>query len=260
MLYVGQFDQPLSGLRRLRKVAVVAFENARRSPFVCQGAPGGEPLPLLLALPNPDLYRRLRALIAWLCVRLYRVEVEGQTHIPSSGGCLLAANHESSIDPAVLALATERPIRFLARAELWRPGLRGLLDDLGAVPIRRGQGDHSAIARAIRLIEAGELIAIFPQGTSLGFQHRDYRGGAALLALTTGAPLVPVRLLGTAAAFSILPPRLGFPKLHIVVGEPLAVKRQRPARKPVKQLTADLERAIAALTPGRATGGSRSPS
>jgi 1-acyl-sn-glycerol-3-phosphate acyltransferase len=97
--------------------------------------------------------------------------------------------------------------------------------------------------------EAGELVAIFPQGTVLRFKNRRFRRGAARVALATGAPLVPIRLLETAAAFSIVPPRLGFPKLRVVVGEPLAVERQQPSREAAAQLTAELELAIAALGP-----------
>ena len=200
------------------------------------------------------LYQRLRLVAAWLCRRLYSVEVEGASNIPPAGGCLLAANHESSIDPALVSLTTDRPIRFLARAELWQPGLRRLLDALGAIPVQRGQGDRQAMRRARQLLQAGELVAIFPQGTVLRFRNRRFRRGAARLALTTGAPLVPVRLFGTAAAFSILPPRVGFPKLRVVVGAPLAVQRQEPSIEAASRLTAELESAIAALTPAVSSG------
>ena len=193
------------------------------------------------------LYRRLRAVVAWLCQRLYGVEVEGAGNIPGTGGCVLAANHDSSIDPALLALTTDRPVRFVARAELWQPGLGRLLDALGAIPVRRGEGDRRAIRRARRLLEAGELVAIFPQGTVLRFRNRRFRRGAARVALTTGVPLVPVRLIGTAAAFSIWPPRLGFPKLRVVVGQPLPVEREQPSRAAATRITADLESAITEL-------------
>jgi 1-acyl-sn-glycerol-3-phosphate acyltransferase len=196
------------------------------------------------------LYQRLRVVVAWLCQRLYRVEAEGASNIPRSGASLLAANHDSSIDPALVALTTERPIRFLARAELWQPGLRRILDALGAIPVRRGEGDRAALERAGQLLEAGELVAIFPQGSVLRFRNRRFRRGAARLALMTGAPLVPVRLFSTAAAFSLIPPRLGFPKLRVVVGEPLRVRRQEPTRDAATRLTEELESAITELTPG----------
>lgn len=198
-------------------------------------------------MPNRGLYVRLRAIVAWLCARLYRVEIRGAEHIPRTGGCVLAANHESSIDPALLALTTERPIRFLARAELWLPGLRRLLDALGGIPVRRGEGDSVAIARATAALEAGEVVAIFPQGTSLGFRNRRYRRGAARLALAAGVPVVPVRLLGTASAFSVLPPRLGLPKLRVLVGSPLQTTRSEADRAAVNELTAALEHRIETL-------------
>lgn len=103
--------------------------------------------------------------------------------------------------------------------------------------------------RARRLLEAGERVTIFPQGTVLRFRNRRFRRGAARVALTTGAPLVPVRLFGTAAAFSLVPPRLGFPKLRVVVGQPLHVERQQPSLEAATRLTAEFESAIAALAP-----------
>lgn len=81
----------------------------------------------------------------------------------------------------------------------------------------------------------------------LRFRNRRFRRGAARVALTTGVPLVPVRLIGTAAAFSLWPPRLGFPKLRVVVGQPLPVEREKPSRAAATRITADLESAITAL-------------
>lgn len=198
-------------------------------------------------MPNRGLYARLRVLVAWLCRRLYRVEVHGSELVPEDGGVLLAANHESSIDPGLVALTTERPIRFLARAELWQPGLRRVLDALGGIPVRRGRGDRTALDRAAHLIESGEVVAIFPQGTTLRPSRRRYRRGAARLALATGAPLVPIRLVGTGAAFSLDPPRVGLPKLRVVVGPPIRVRRQPPTRSLVDELTRRLEDEIARL-------------
>jgi 1-acyl-sn-glycerol-3-phosphate acyltransferase len=200
-------------------------------------------------MPNRSLYVRLRTLVAWLCRRLYRVEVEGAEHIPATGGCLLAANHESSIDPALVALTTPRPIRFVARAELWLPGLRRLLDALGAIPLRRGEGDRRAIDRATRALRSGDVVAIFPQGTSLRFRNRRYHRGAARLALAAGTPIVPVRLVGTAAAFSLLPPRIGFPKLRVIVGPPLEVPRIEKSRRLVDRITVQLRDATERLEP-----------
>lgn len=190
----------------------------------------------------------MRALAVRVCRLLYRVEVVGTERIPRSGPFLLAANHESSIDPALLALVTERPVRFLARAELWLPGLRRLLDALGGIPIRRGVGDEDAIETAVDALRNGDVVAIFPQGTVLQYRRRRYRRGAARIALASGAPIVPVRLIDTAKAFSLLPPRLGLPKIRVMVGEPIAMKATtQPTHELATQVTADVESAIRSL-------------
>ena len=106
------------------------------------------------------------------------------------GACVVAANHESVLDPPLLALTAQRPLRFLAKEELWRYRAGAwLMDSLGAVPVARGRGGHVAVDRAVELLGAGEPVAIFPQGSVAVAWTR----GAARLALGTGVPLVPVR-------------------------------------------------------------------
>lgn len=171
---------------------------------------------------------------------LYRIEVAGR--VPP-GPVVVAANHESLLDPLVLALAAEQPLHFLAKVELWRyrPGA-WLMDALGGIPIRRDRRDLVSVGRAAELLEAGETVALFPEGTVRG---GTWTRGAARLALSTGAPLVPVRIFGTKRALSR--GRIGFPKLRIVVGEPIAVERARPTVFASRKLTDALEAAVRTL-------------
>ena len=171
----------------------------------------------------------------WLLARLlYRIEIVGR--LPP-GACVVAANHESLLDPPLLALASNRPLRFLAKEELWRyrPGA-WLMDALGGVPVARGREGYVAIDRAEELIRAGEPVAIFPEGTVKG---GTWTRGAARLALATGAPLVPVTILGTARALSR--GRIAFPKVRIVVGDPIAVEPAVPTVVAARELTRELE-------------------
>src|SRR5262249_28752914 len=150
----------------------------------------------------------------------YRLEVRDAERVPAAGPVIVVANHESVLDPLVLACAIERELRFLAKAELWRFRVIGLLlDRLGGIPIERGGGDRRALREAPAALEAGEAVALFPQGAvrSTGAWHR----GAAKLALATGGQVVPVRLIGTARALSR--GRVGLPRLAVVVGEPIEV-------------------------------------
>jgi 1-acyl-sn-glycerol-3-phosphate acyltransferase len=143
----------------------------------------------------------------------------------------------------VLALAADQPLHFLAKVELWRfrPGA-WLMDALGGIPIRRDRRDLVSVGRAEELLRAGESVALFPEGTVKG---GTWTRGAARLALLTGAPLVPVRIVGTKQALSR--GRIGFPKIRIVVGEPIAVEVARPTVAAARELTSAVEAAVRTL-------------
>ncbi len=175
-----------------------------------------------------------------LARKLYRVELRGTEHIPATGGVILVANHESLFDPWLLALATPRPVRYMAKSELWRYAPVGrALEAFGAFPVERGAGDATAISNAAELLHRGEVLGIFPQGTSKQLERRPYHRGAARLALATGAPIVPVRLIGTRGF-----PRPGRPPAQVIVGEPIHVEPAKPTLVAAKQLTQRVERQL----------------
>jgi 1-acyl-sn-glycerol-3-phosphate acyltransferase len=130
---------------------------------------------------------------------LFRLQRIGREHIPSEGGLILAPNHRSFLDPWVVGVCLRRPIYFVAKCELFEKRWMGwFLNALGAFPIRRGESDEEAMETARILVERGEAIMIFPEGTrirrgSLGEPKR----GVGRLALETGAPVVPIAVLGT---------------------------------------------------------------
>lgn len=194
------------------------------------------------------LQRTLDWLVKPLTRSLWRVEVRGAERIPAEGPCILVANHESLIDGFVLGLATPRPVRFMIRAELWRSRiLRSLLAGLGGFPVARGRGDRAAMAAACALLERGEVVGVFPQGTCLPYRRRPFLRGAAKLALATGAPLVPVCLVGTERALRPHRLRLGFPKLLVLVAPPIDVGRAKPTMHAARELTQRVEEVIADL-------------
>lgn len=182
----------------------------------------------------------IRGVVHVLARLAYRIELVGR--VPP-GPCIVAANHESLLDPPLLALAARQPLHFLAKVELWRyrPGA-WLMDALGGIPIRRDRRDLLSVGRAEELLRAGETVALFPQGTVRG---GAWTRGAARLALRTGVPLVPVRIVGTARALSR--GRVGLPRVRIVVGEPLRVAAARPTVAAARELTRELEARVDAL-------------
>jgi len=148
---------------------------------------------------NPVLYRLVRAILVPAFLLYFRLQRIGREHIPSSGPVLLAANHRSFLDPFVIGALTRRPVYYVAKRELFdRRWQAWLLNGLGAFPVDRGAGDEHAMSTARAILERGDCVVIFPEGTRvrpgpLGAPHR----GVGRLALQTGARVVPVAVMGT---------------------------------------------------------------
>lgn len=145
------------------------------------------------------LYRAARLVLVPFFRLYFRLEGVGAEHIPSRGAAILASNHRSFLDPFVIGALTRRPVYYMAKRELFeRPLQAKLLSALGAFPVDRGAGDEQAMATARALLERGECVAIFPEGTRirrgpLGSPRR----GVGRLALQTGAAVVPIAAIGT---------------------------------------------------------------
>jgi 1-acyl-sn-glycerol-3-phosphate acyltransferase len=148
---------------------------------------------------NPVLYWLVRAILMPFFLLYFRLARIGLEHIPSSGPVLLAANHRSFLDPFVIGALTRRPVYYMAKRELFEHRWQAwLLNGLGAFPVDRGRSDEEAMATARAILKRGDCVVIFPEGTrvrfgSLAQPHR----GVGRLALQTGAPVVPVAVLGT---------------------------------------------------------------
>jgi len=190
-------------------------------------------------------YEQVRRFFGDFVRAMYRLEVVGADRLPVSGPVVVAPNHASVLDGIVLGAAISRELRFVAKAELWQSRLLAwMLDGLDAIRISRGCSDQLALARMRQALDAGQAVAIFPQGAVRG--DRVWHRGAARVALVTGAPLVPVRLVGTAQALSC--GRIGFPRLRVIVGEPIEVARAPEDPTAATELTERLRVAVESLT------------
>ena len=182
-------------------------------------------------MKRPPLYTvfeliRFRVWFAWI----YRVEVRNPERIPITGPVLLVANHESLIDPWLLGLATKRPIRYMAKAELYSyPVLRTIMRWFGTFPVERGTGDRNAVGHAGGLLLEGQALGMFPQGTCLPHRHRPWHRGAAKLAMSTGATIVPVCIVGSERALRPAKLKVGLPRIRIIVCEPIPVEPGPPS-------------------------------
>ncbi len=180
------------------------------------------------------LYTVMKRVVAPTARLIWRPTVEGLENVPATGPVILAPNHLSFIDSFVIPIVVPRRVNFLAKAEYFEgTGLKGALsryffDSLGHVPVRRGIGRaaRASLDTAADILAKGGAFAIYPEGTrSLdGRLHRG-RTGVARMALESGAPVVPIGLIGTD---QVQPVDARLPRIRPVTvrfGEPLDFSR-----------------------------------
>ncbi len=146
-------------------------------------------------------YWFLKAVLTPVLYGLFRVRVEGRENIPAAGPVIYAGNHRSFMDSIFLPLVLRRRMTFVAKAEYFDdPRSAWFFRAVGQIPIRRegGSASQRALDAATDVLERGGQFGIYPEGTRTrdGLLHRGHTG-VARLALGTGAPLVPVGLVGT---------------------------------------------------------------
>jgi glycerol-3-phosphate dehydrogenase (NAD(P)+) len=149
---------------------------------------------------NRLVYWVVRALLQPFFHLYFRYTRIGREHIPAEGPVIIASNHRSFIDPFVIGTMARRPMYYVAKKEIFdiNPVLAWILGALGAFPVDRGAGDEDTIATAKEILGRGDIVLMFPEGTrtrpgALGQPKR----GVGRLALETGAPVVPMALIGT---------------------------------------------------------------
>ena len=123
----------------------------------------------------------------------------GEENVPKTGGVILAPNHVSHLDPPAACCALGRTVHCMAKEELFHNAIFGrMITMLAAFPVKRGEGDTEAIRTAMALLESGEIVLLFPEGTrGDGQNFQDVNRGVGLLAKRTGVPVVPVGITGT---------------------------------------------------------------
>ncbi|CAN5734469.1 lysophospholipid acyltransferase family protein [soil metagenome] len=177
-----------------------------------------------------QLYTVARAVLSPMFKFAWRVTTTGLEHLPAGGPAILCPNHTSVLDSFFLPLVLPRRITYVGKAEYlddWKT--KHLFPAMGMIPIDRGGGNASerALSAAARVLGAGELFGIYPEGTRSrdGILHKGHTGPARL-ALRTGAPIIPVGLRGTR---EIQPPEARLPKpfmpAEVRLGRPIDVTR-----------------------------------
>jgi 1-acyl-sn-glycerol-3-phosphate acyltransferase len=196
-------------------------------------------------------YQFARLLVKGTCSTLFRAEVHHRERVPTSGAYVLAPTHRSGWDIPLASLVTRRRVRFMGKASIWRvPVVGELLALLGGFPVERGTADQQALRRVLQILEAGEPVVIYPEGTrQVGDDIGELFDGAAWVAARTQLPIVPMGIAGSQRILRSGRRGVHLPKVVVVVGEPIVLQSTggRVPRSEVRRVTAELRPVLQAL-------------
>lgn len=161
------------------------------------------------------IYQAIRFFYLIMLKLLYRVKIHGRDNIPGRAPFIICSNHLSWLDPAVVGAVFpgSYKVHFMAKKELFNNIFSAyLLRKVGAFPLNRKDADYAAIKKAYRLLEDGQVLGLFPEGSrsKSGKLQKPYNG-AALIAVRSGVPIVPVAIAGPYSLFKTL---------HVFIGSP----------------------------------------
>jgi 1-acyl-sn-glycerol-3-phosphate acyltransferase len=191
-------------------------------------------------------YAIVRGLVVGICRSYLRLRVIGLDNIPKEGAFIFAPTHRSTIDIPVASAATRRRMRFMGKDTIWKYKTIGkFMTGLGAFPVTRGTADLEALKRCIAILNSGEPLVMFPEGTRhYGPEVQPLFDGAAYVALKTGVSIVPAAIAGTEDVMRSGSKAIRFKKCRMVIGKPISAEVSgggRASREQISELTVKLQ-------------------
>lgn len=205
-----------------------------------------------------DCWYRLGRVLSRIFIPTFgSISVTGQEHVPRTGPLIIVANHQSNADPPVMVYAVPRPVFFMAKRSLfWGPVVSYLLRAVHVYPVNRDGRDTDALRWAQRTLDSGRALLVFPEGTRSPGALRKATDGLAYLALSSGAPVLPVAITGTERIRGMFRIAFHFQRLRVTIGEPFTLPRAegRLDRAHLQAATDEVMGRIAALLPAAYRG------
>jgi 1-acyl-sn-glycerol-3-phosphate acyltransferase len=198
-------------------------------------------------------YGAIRGLFFGLAKLCFRLESRGREHMPAHGPFVLAPVHRSNLDFILMSTLTRIRMRYMGKASIWKWSWGGkFVSMLGAFPVHRGSADRAALRTCLQVIENGEPVLIFPEGTRRsGPVVEDLFDGPAYVAARAGVPIVPVGIGGSDMAMPVGAKFIKPHKIVLLVGEPITPPvgdgSGRVRRSVVRELTEQLHQALQPL-------------
>lgn len=172
----------------------------------------------------------------------FRVDIINMDNVPEKGAALLCANHIGELDMFFIGCKLKRWIRWIAKEELFKNPIFGAFFKwLGAFPVKRGKGDIRSVRVVFNLLEQGEIVGIFPEGTRTRGKKIKVKPGVAMFAINSGVPIIPVAIEGSFKLFT---------RIRVVFGEPfkLEVDRERKySNEELVQMSEDIMKKVYSL-------------
>ena len=161
----------------------------------------------------------------------WKIEITGSDNIPKKGSLIVASNHVSYLDPVIVGISMKRKVHFIAKKEVFSTVLGNLFfRQLNAFPVDRDKIDMAALKNALNVLQQGEILGIFPEGTrSMNGELKEFKLGIIKIATKAGSPILPVGIIGV---YKIYPRGKKFPTLfkHKIIvrfGSPICFSTQK---------------------------------
>lgn len=203
------------------------------------------------------LWQFLYLLVTLIKPFFCRLRVEGAGYVPSAGGCVITCNHTLGPDYVVLGYASPRQVYYMAKIEIfaWHPLLTKLFEAAGTFPVHRGKGDVAAIETAVKVLRAGHVLGMFPEGTrSRTGQLNRGKSGAARIAMMAQAPVVPAVVINSDQILPNLFKLRRRPEVIVRFGPPITLAGDPDDPSDARQNTERIMLAMAALLPPELRG------
>jgi len=193
------------------------------------------------------LWRLIRGVVRLIAAIIFDIHVVGRQNVPETGPLIIASNHLSWADVPLIPSFLKRKVVYMAKEETFQGNMGWFVRFLGAFPVKRGEADRQSLRTAEEQLKAGRILSIFPEGTrskihKLGQAH----AGMGLIALRSGAPVVPVAIYGSEKVFKKFRPRI-----TIIFGEPMILrpKGKKITREDIDESTEHVMLRIASMLP-----------
>lgn len=186
----------------------------------------------------------VKAVVRWFMVICFRIKMIGKENIPKDGACIICSNHKSYFDPPMLVAFNKRHVNMIAKKDLLKNPIMGwLCKTFGAFLVERDGKDIEAVKQSLKILKNGEILGVFPEGTRNGLAKGEkVKNGAVLMAIKSGAPIIPAGIKGDYKLFR---------KVTMTYGEPIYYDKSKinqQDKEEIDKLTDELMNTIINLT------------